>query len=93
MGKPTEQAIRLPDVARGDLPTGLDEARVCYWLEPDTGTWWIYLPTAGIGRLTKHNVVEHEDGTITVTPSIAQGRPGKPWDRHGFLTRGEWREC
>lgn len=85
-----EKAIRLPDVERGDLPAGLDDARVCYWRCPDQ--WWIYLPRAGVGRLTAHNVVEHEDGTITVTPSIAQGNPGKPWDRHGFLTAGEWRE-
>ena len=90
MGKP---AIRLPDVARGDSPTGLDESRVCYWLESNTGTWWIYLPRAGIGRLTKHTVVEHEDGTITVTPSIAHGYTDEPPERHGFLTRGEWREC
>jgi hypothetical protein len=40
-------------------------------------------------------VTEHEDGTITVKPSIGLGRAGAPggFARHGFLTRGEWREC
>lgn len=87
----TELAIRLGDLkSDGDLPVDLDDSRICYWKSPTQ--WWIYLPSAGIGRLTAHTVVEHEDGTITVTPSIAQGPPGGPWKRHGFLTRGEWRE-
>jgi hypothetical protein len=44
-----------------------------------------------------HTVIEHEDGTITVSPSILWGpdqMPGYPethW--HGFLERGIWREC
>lgn len=88
----TEQAIRLPDLTDdSDLPSGWkEEERICYWRSPNH--WWIYLPEAGIGRLTRHTVVEHEDGTITVTPSIAQGPAGGPWKRHGFLTRGEWKE-
>jgi len=42
-----------------------------------------------------HLVVEHEDGTITVSPSILWGKDQMPaypdtwW--HGFLERGEWR--
>lgn len=87
----TETALRLPDVATGgDLPTNLDDSRICYWRTPNE--WWIYLPEAGIGRLTAHTVVENDDGMITVTPSIALGPAGGPWKRHGFLTRGEWRE-
>lgn len=40
-----------------------------------------------------HKVVEHEDGTITVSPSILirAGRAGQSW--HGYLERGVWREC
>ena len=89
---PVEKTIRLADLSSdSDLPSDLDDSRICYWRSPTQ--WWIYLPRAGFGRLTNHNVTEHEDRTITVTPSIAQGPAGKPWTRHGFLTRGEWREC
>lgn len=88
-----EQAIRLGDVASdSDMPRHLDTGRICYWRSP--GHWWIYLPRAGVGRLTNHQVTEHEDRTITVTPSIAQKRSNsESWDRHGFLTRGQWTEC
>jgi hypothetical protein len=89
-----EEAVRLTDLASdSDLPGGLDDTRVCYWRSP--GGWWIYLPSAGVGRLVNHEVTEHEDGTITVKPSIGLGRAGAPggFARHGFLTRGEWREC
>lgn len=43
------------------------------------------------GNLSKHTVVEHEDGTITVTPSILITRHDGTW--HGYLERGFWREC
>lgn len=45
-----------------------------------------------MANLTKHTVTEHEDGTITVSPSILIGpKPdGRGW--HGYLERGIWRE-
>lgn len=48
-----------------------------------------------IAALSKHQVVEHEDSTITVSPSIliSQRRAGtitRQW--HGFLEHGIWRE-
>jgi hypothetical protein len=45
-----------------------------------------------LANLSRHDVVEHEDGTITVSPSIlvTQGE-GRQW--HGYLERGIWREC
>lgn len=39
------------------------------------------------GALRTHTVTEHEDGTITVSPSIFDAPDG--W--HGFLERGVWR--
>lgn len=38
-----------------------------------------------------HEVIEHEDGTITVLPSIliSNGNNTKGW--HGYLERGVWR--
>ncbi len=57
------------------------------------GDWWICTPTGFAGVLTAHTVEEHEDGTITVRPSILTP-PGIPTDAslyyHGFLTRGVW---
>lgn len=90
-----EGGIRLDDVAHGDLPKGLDDSRVCYWRCPTR--WWIYLPRAGLGDLSRHDVTEHEDRTITVKPSIGMIRTarkhGEGYIRHGFLTRGVWKEC
>lgn len=52
--------------------------------------WLTRHPGAGHhGRLREgHQVTEHEDGTITVTPSIQCRVCG--W--HGYLERGVWRE-
>jgi hypothetical protein len=63
-----------------------------YWFDPTLGYWLVYCPKGGVGTLINHQVVEHEDGTITVSPSILQnwGRKGESW--HGYLEHGEWRE-
>jgi len=57
------------------------------------GNWFCHVPASGFGTggLGKHTVVEHEDGTITVSPSIlCYGHHDKTW--HGYLERGVWRE-
>ncbi len=51
-----------------------------------------------MGSLAEHDVTEHEDGTITVSPSILIIDPRGPNDIgpvewHGYLERGVWREC
>lgn len=54
---------------------------------------WYGVPpnTDLLARLANHDIVEHEDGTITVSPSIlCTGYYGKQW--HGYLERGVWRE-
>lgn len=71
----------------------------CYGrVQMESGEWvWFCIPPNGVpdglGTLVAHTVVEHEDGTITVSPSIlvhpAYDAPG--W--HGYLERGVWREC
>lgn len=52
-------------------------------------------PMTALGRISPkiHNVEEHTDGTITVSPSIRQSwtSDGDAW--HGFLKHGEWEEC
>ena len=59
------------------------------------GIWWCR-PPGGIkgGNLAAHQVTEHEDGTITVSPSILITYSRSDGDRtwHGYLERGVWRE-
>ncbi len=68
----------------------------------DPAKWHIRPPGSHLGtifnqRLTKnpehHDIEEHEDGTITVSPSIqlSTGDPSLDW--HGYLERGVWRKC
>lgn len=71
-----------------------------YVKDPKTGEWIARPPKENVfgGGLRKHEVIEHEDGTITVSPSILVNAPGQYHDPssgtwHGFLERGIWREC
>lgn len=60
--------------------------------------WMCCTPSGHVSDLTAHEVTEHEDGTITVAPSIVveggqtvRERGEEPivsW--HGFLKRGVW---
>lgn len=72
-----------PDSVKGD-----------YW--KDAGIWFGWCPAEGdrdlLCSLANHTVTEHEDGTITVSPSILCGdRDRRQW--HGFLERGVWRDA
>lgn len=61
-----------------------------YWREKD-GVWWMCTPTGFAGKLTGHTVEEHEDGTITVNPSILTPVPeDSSLYYHGWLKHGEW---
>ena len=59
---------------------------LCYGRDHD-GIWWFRHPDGHSGMLTDHEVIEHENGTITVLPSIVMGSV------HGFLEKGVWRDC
>lgn len=68
-----------------------------YGIDPNTGHWLARAPVPGIGAsgdLVDHDVVEHEDGSISVSPSILITTHDNDclvrW--HGWLTRGVWRE-
>ena len=91
-----EQAENLANVQPGD-----------YWLDPRHG-WYAACPTprdedgmiSCLAYLKSHAVVEHEDETITVSPSIECKAPDSApegWRRrhyyHGWLERGVWREA
>lgn len=66
---------------------------------PIEGHWLIMTPNGYSGRLSPHvhQITEHADGTITVSPSIKITAPQKNgpgyelW--HGYLTQGIWREA
>jgi len=53
------------------------------------GLWCIVAPNGDSGTLKEsiHQVVEHDDGTITVSPSI-QFETGQRY--HGYLKAGVW---
>lgn len=52
------------------------------------------LPESIQGWLGNHEITEHEDGTITVSPSILirSTWAGERVEWHGYLERGAWRQ-
>lgn len=85
----TMQGTRVEYDGDGPLPTPGS-----YWKQGDV--WYARTPAGLLGNLAKHSVVEHEDGTITVSPSILCTAPHReygPASWHGYLERGIWREC
>lgn len=62
---------------------------------PERDVWLTRPPCGHVGHLNEegHAVDDHDDGTISVSPSIwCQAAPpngGPCW--HGFLERGVWR--
>ena len=85
----TIQGVRCYD-NRWDLPAG------GYCFLADEGNWYARAPIEAedyTGGLRKHTVTEHEDSTITVSPSIVfYTKDGKSVAWHGYLERGIWRE-
>lgn len=57
--------------------------------------FWVLLPTGVMSRLnlgaSGWQLEEHEDGAVTITPSIWNQTPPGAW--HGFLTRDEFVSC
>ena len=54
-----------------------------------SGWWQITAPDGCVGSLNPavHQIEEHEDGTITVSPSLNYSK-NKPGGWHGWLRRG-----
>ena len=91
---------RLPDSLDGTIPalehgdyvqivggTWYDERRRQF---PDKPIWICCAPNGHMCSLNAlHGFTEHEDGTLTVTPSILiSDHTGPVW--HGYLRNGEW---
>ena len=76
-------------VKYGTINNEFSDQKICYWKEKD-GTWSIYFPGYGVGWMAKHTITDHEDGTITASPSVLmESRRGT---KHGFLEHGVWRD-
>lgn len=92
----TMQGRRLPDAVFGEPGDGWDQWKLLElgsYLKSTSGAgfivWHITLPSGIQFTLgPNHKVTEHEDGTITASPSIYDAPEG--W--HGYLERGIWRE-
>jgi hypothetical protein len=87
----TTQGKRLPD------GTGIKGALFepgCYQKVTIDGEthWYARPPRSGIGNLSAHTITEHEDGTITASPSILIHDTPDEQGWHGYLERGIWRE-
>ena len=65
-----------------------------YGKDPSDGHWKARPFGQQIGDLSMHDVIEHDDGTISVSPSILitryDGDCKIEW--HGYLERGVWGE-
>lgn len=73
-----------------------------YWFDYELGYFLVCPPKLDfegniiLGTLRNHSVVEHEDGTISVSPSIFIGGTFGSENKaielfHGFLEHGVWR--
>jgi len=65
------------------------------YMKGEDGRWEFCLPTGIHGAINSKawKIAEHDDGTITVSPSILTTCHNHEYDWHGFLERGIWREC
>lgn len=54
------------------------------------GVWYCRPPGSHMGSLAGHQVTEHDDGSITVSPSILIDDGRSKW--HGYLEHGIWRQ-
>lgn len=80
---------------RRDFPTDAELPELWEYGKREN-KWWYCATPGGMADLSKHDVIEHEDGTITVSPSIAVTTPQSDasanfW--HGFLEHGIFREA
>ncbi len=84
--------VRVAPLRRGDGAEFSEEEKAAWWTKP---YWMACSPNGHACTLVRHQVTEHEDGTITVSPSIlismryVDGTTKELW--HGFLERGVWR--
>jgi len=78
----------------GDLPSDVSAKLPLggYAYMPEYRSWIMRSPNGDLGSNGGecHTITEHQDGSITVSPSLVF-TTGKKW--HGWLEAGVWREC
>jgi hypothetical protein len=97
--------VSTGDVTQGRRIYGTDKDSDDHlWYSPEPGDYWrddvrgwsVETPNGLRAGLANHEVVEHEDGTISVSPSIlcegALGADPTKVTWHGYLKHGVWRE-
>ena len=55
------------------------------------GNWYGLVPPDMMACMTGHKRTEHEDGTVTFSPSILT-KDGQGHEWHGYLEKGVWRQ-
>ncbi len=78
----------------GTLPWELEPGDYCVRVA-DNGVRhaWVVTPNGnGPARLEGWTLGEHDDGTITMSPSILAHADGQHDEWHGYLEAGVWRE-
>ncbi len=80
----------------GYSPHLFEPGEYCYY----EGKLYGCSPNGLLACMSKHKIEQHDDRTISVTPSILVKRGTKDYSMgeyyarwHGHLTRGEWIEC
>lgn len=74
-------------------PWELEAGEYCFRGDPPRRFLWVRLPNGvGPSRLEGWEVEEHEDGTVSVSPSIQDIPTDGSVGWHGFLKRGVWSE-
>jgi hypothetical protein len=87
---------RLPDIDLHEWHADADPGTYFKLLRDKADTthqlWGIVAPNGNVGTISSqiHTITEHEDRSITVSPSILFREPGT-W--HGYLEKGVWRSC
>jgi hypothetical protein len=73
-------------------PKGFDVLHPGEYGKLGDGHWYGCTPNGHACGFRLHQVVEHADGTITVSPSILVSR-GDAQLYHGYLTHGVWSDA
>jgi hypothetical protein len=85
--------LELGEYGRAQPLKMADGSPVPAWMSEKKYCWWqVRAPNGHSGCLDPlvHQVTEHEDGTITVYPSIVIRGPGGQELFHGWLRNGTW---
>lgn len=95
IGRRLYEGDDLDGVSPGDYWLGIDRNP---GFRPDNWMAAVPVPMADgdlphLANLGRHDVTVHDDGTITVSPSILLTCPDGSECYHGFLERGVWRSC